>query len=133
MTISGLNALRDLAIGLLVLVIIGAAGLLWLSWVQLNWQTDVARIAGVGMTEEDLVARLGPPRLRISGADDPWAGELGRGGYWNPQREFTEPVLVWEMRDPTLHAALRVDIGLWRLHVYMDEDGMAECLSLGNT
>jgi hypothetical protein len=133
MTVSGRNILRDLSLGLLVLLAIGAAGLLRLSWVQVNWQADVARIATVGMTEEDLIDRLGPPTVRIAGPEDPRAAELGGGGYWTPQREYDGPVLVWQLRDPALHAALRVDVSLWRLHVYLDEDGMAECVSLGNT
>jgi len=133
MTISGLNTLRDLALGLTALVIIGAAGLLWLSWVQVGWKLDVARAAGVGMTEEDLLARMGPPTYRISGPDDPQAEILGSVGFWTPGREFTGPVLIWEMRDAALSAALRSDVWLWRLHAYLDEHGMAECVSLGNT
>jgi hypothetical protein len=133
MTVSGRNTLRDLSIGLLVVIIIGAAGLLWLSWVQVNWQAEVARIATVGMTEEDLIARLGPPTLRISGPEDPRAEMLGAGGYWMPERQLDGPILIWKMRDPQLHAALRVDVSLWQLHVHLDEDGMAECVSLGNT
>ncbi|MGM0493492.1 MAG: hypothetical protein ACQER1_11110 [Armatimonadota bacterium] len=127
MTVSGWNTLRDLALGLLVLIIIGAAGLLWLSWVQVGWKLDVARAAGVGMTERDLAVRLGPPTLRISGPDDPRATELEWGGYWTPRRELTGTVLVWQMRDNVPPA------WLWRLHVYLDEDGAAECVSLGNT
>jgi hypothetical protein len=106
---------------LLAVLLLGAA-VAGVQHRQAVWLLEKRRSAQVGMTEEDLVARLGPPALRVRSERDV---ALHEAGHWTSARAIEHVLLVWEMRSPMAIS--------YRLYAYLDLDGIVTCAVLGAT
>jgi len=95
-----------------------------ISLLEANRLLNIASVVAVGMTQADVLSRLGNPMMRIPSPSEGKA-LLYRGGYWVPTRPISGELLVWRFRTPLC--------SYYRLYVYIDTSGMVECAVLGGT